>query len=156
MSVSEAYGRKLSVKPQQYYIVKDDFIINLRQRGASKLRTEANTEVIQSEVDVSSIMVSKKVEIFSKMKVSTKNDFYDLDRQIENNKETLYRKMNVALRKSNVGCGNRMENPFVVRKGGVRVERQGFTPERHLSRLIFNVQPYWIKKSVARSQFRQK
>ena len=86
------------------------------------------------------------------MKFYSSNNFYDLDKQIETNKETLYRKMNVALRKARFTCKIKMENPFVAKSVS---KRSSFNPERHLTKLIYNVQPFWIKRSMIKSNFKQ-
>ena len=42
----------------------------------------------------------------------SKNDFYDLDRQIEANRVGMFRKMNVALRKARGEFNVKLRNPF--------------------------------------------
>ena len=115
----------------------------------------------EAKVDASSLMVSKKHQIFSKMKFYSRSDFYDLDQQIKNNKEGLYRKLNVALRKTRLDCTIKLDNPFLVKKETKkeRLKSEGHlnknTPERQLSKLIFNVQPYWVKRSFVKPHSKQ-
>lgn len=60
------------------------------------------------EIMTSCLMVKKKREILSKMKFRGNNNFYDLDRQIKDNRHSLYRKLNVALGRSRVECNLKM------------------------------------------------
>ena len=50
----------------------------------------------------SSLMIKKKKELLDRMKYRGRNNFYDLDKQIQENNRLLYRKLNVALGKSRV------------------------------------------------------
>ena len=142
-------------KPQRYYIVKDDFITNLK-RGRPPHSQSVKTEgaKLHTQADMSSIMIKRKKDVFGKMKFYSKNDFYDLDRQIENNQEGLYRKLNVALRNSRLDCEVRMENPFLAKRTTLKGDSNRLSQEKQLSRLIFNVQPYWIKRSLTKSETR--
>ena len=72
------------------------------------------------------MMVHRKKDIFGKMKFSSRNDFYDLDKQIENNQEGLYRKLNVVLRKTRLDCKIKLDNPFLTKRGTPKVERSKF------------------------------
>ena len=58
-------------------------------------------------------MIKKKKELLCKMKYRGNNNFYDLDRQIQENNRILYRKLNVALSRSRVECKIKMPNPFI-------------------------------------------
>ena len=101
-----------------------------------------------TEVGMSSLMVSRKRDILEKMKDNSSNDFYNLDRQVIANKHSLYRKMNIVLRKYRLDCKIKMENPFVAKKE----EKTEFDQQKQLSKLIYNVQPYWVKRSFLKSQ----
>jgi len=98
-----------SIKPQSnsstYYIVKDDFIVNLKRGCHSRpRREESSNECVPYEIKTSSLMVKKKKEILGKMKFRGNNNFYDLDRQIQDNRRCLYRKLHVAFGRSRVEC----------------------------------------------------
>ena len=58
-------------------------------------------------------MIKKKKELLCKIKYRGNNNFYDLDRQIQENNRILYRKLNVALSRSRVECKIKMPNPFI-------------------------------------------
>lgn len=62
-------------QPQAYYIVKDDFISNLR-KDSKLIKHRQTTDPVEPTFLVdSSQMVRKKEEIFSKMKFRSNNDF---------------------------------------------------------------------------------
>lgn len=150
-ALSTFFRQKKSLqKPDTYYIVKDDFIVNLK-RGRipkHKISIEKNENTLPIDVTNSEVMVKKKYELLRRMKDRSNNNFYDLDKQIENNREALYRKMNVALRKCRVECKIKLENPFARGSSSQLKESHcSENQEKNLSRLIFNVQPYWVKRS---------
>jgi|JI6StandDraft_1071083.scaffolds.fasta_scaffold353274_2 hypothetical protein len=96
-----------SHKPQKrsnYFIVKDDFIVNLKKGQPPRSRYIETKQTMDPEVERSTLMVSKKVELLGKLKTRSKNNFYDLDQQIQDNRLSLYRKLSVALRKSRIAC----------------------------------------------------
>ena len=47
------------------------------------------------------------------MKFRSNNNFYDLKGQIKDNSKSLYRKLNVALRRSKGECLGKLQNPFL-------------------------------------------
>ena len=61
-------------------------------------------------------MINRKKDILGKMKDNSTNNFYNLDQQIEANKHSLYRKMNIVLRKVRLDCKIKLDNPFITKK----------------------------------------
>jgi hypothetical protein len=63
-------------KQGRYYIVRDDFIANLRKdnsRPGQSKKTEAREP---SSLEASSLLVEKKREVLAKMRWRANNDFY--------------------------------------------------------------------------------
>ncbi len=90
------------------------------------------------------------------MKYRGKNNFYDLDKQIQENNRILYRKLNVALGKSRVECKIKMQNPFIEEKKLQKSSAKFFDNEKTLQKMIYNVQPFWIKKSLKNAKMKNK
>jgi hypothetical protein len=86
-------------KEQTYYIVKDDFITNLRKGRKYRTQTQPVEYRQPTFIQDSCVIVDKKADIQRKLPFKSHNDFYELDKQIENNSRSLYRKMTVALKK---------------------------------------------------------
>lgn len=76
--------KKSLQKADTYYIVKDDFIVNLKRGRTTKHKT-SNAQAddgVPVEVANSETMVRKKYELLGRMKDRSNNNFYDLDKQI--------------------------------------------------------------------------
>jgi hypothetical protein len=71
-------------RPDTYYIVKDDFIVNLKRGRPTKYQTSTwhEEEGMPVEVANSETMVRKKYELLGRMKDRSNNNFYNLDKQI--------------------------------------------------------------------------
>lgn len=85
LGLSTTYTKKKTLdQPNTYYIVKDDFIVNLK-RGRNNKNTmplERTSDAVPLEVANSEIMIRKKYELQSRLRDRSSNNFYNLERQI--------------------------------------------------------------------------
>ncbi len=66
------------------------------------------------------------------MKFRGNNNFYDLKEQIKDNSKSLYRKLNVALRRTKGVCLGKLQNPFLNEKKQSLPSPKFFNPEKSL------------------------